>query len=97
MVLITITLGVALMIHTNVMNSSNHRLELEAQLQINSLAQQAIEDKSYLDALVELEHMSVKRVIQPFSRENDRLQIMLIQAWDKEGEVIFERKELIAM
>lgn len=96
MVLIMICFGIAMMIYVNVMSSDNNRQKLSAQLLLNQVALEGKQEKKYLDEKIEAGNMTIQKTVAPY-KEADNLSLLTLTAFDKNGKMIAQHKELIPM
>lgn len=94
MVIIIITLGIATMIYSNVLDSDKQRKQLKA---IFLLKQELIKtktEKTFLDSEEQINDWSLKKVVKRFD-QTENLYCLSMSVLDAEGKTIAVKNELV--
>ena len=94
LMVIMIVFGIAMTIYVNVMKNSTSLSELNASLQLDRLARETKEKKSYFDETIENESTVIEKKIKKYNDKGGLL-LLDIQAFDKTKKKLAERKEII--
>lgn len=92
--IVMISFGIALMIFNNVNKSNSNFLKIKASIMLNEAAKNATQEKLYIDNSFEQDGISITQKIENFDNLSD-IKLLYLEARNKEGKVIAERKELI--
>lgn len=96
MIIVMLAFGIGLMIYLNVIQSSGVQKRLNANLQMNQIAIEAVSKNLLADDEYKLETMKIVKTVQPYSSGSDKLKLLTIVAFDGNNKKIGERKELVA-
>lgn len=94
MIVIMICFVIASMIYTNIINSTNNKLKLDASLLLKEIGIKAKEENNYLDEKFETENLVVQKSVTSY-KNSGNLSLLTLIAFDKNGKKIAEQKELI--
>lgn len=92
--IVMISFGIALMIFNNVNKSNSNFLKIKAALILNEAAQNAVQEKLFIDNTFEQEGISVIQKVEAFENMPD-IKFLHLEAKKPDGKIIAERKELI--
>ena len=97
MVIVMISFSAALMIYVNISKSDNNRQKLRAYLLLNEAAIETKANNAFYDEEIQSETMVIRKSVKSYnpaySGENPK--ILLLEAYDKSGKKIADRKELV--
>ena len=95
MAIVMIAFGLGLSIYFTVLNSDRNRMELEAGLLINEMAAESHAQNVWLNETVKLDALTLEKTLTPYEGMTDRLQTLTITAYNKQGRVVAQCKELV--
>ncbi|HET6243889.1 MAG: hypothetical protein H0V01_04385 [Bacteroidetes bacterium] len=96
LIIVMITFGIAMVIFINVTHSDNQVQKLKASLILNESALKTSKENSYIDEKTEVDGLFINKTINPY--ENiPGLNLVLFEAFDVNGKIIAERRELILL
>lgn len=94
MVIIIVTLGIATMIYSNVLDSDKQRKQLKAMFLLNQEFIKTKAEKTFLDSEEQVNDWNIKKTVERFN-ETENLYRLSIKAVDQEGRIIAIKNELI--
>jgi hypothetical protein len=94
MTIIVVCLGIGTMIFVNILNNDRDRLSLKATLLLNNESLKTKKEKFFIDGEEKEEGFTIKKTFVKYSETENLLQ-MSLKAFDENGKLIIERKELI--
>jgi Tfp pilus assembly protein PilE len=92
--IISISVGISMMIHTNVMYSNRNSMKMKAVLLMNEISIETLKTKNFYDEEINSDIMVITKKIEPF-KHIEFLYEMSMEARDKQGIKLAERKELV--
>lgn len=96
MVIILGAFAVSCMIYVNITASDNNREKLEAQLLINQMAIKTKQEQNFIDEITETEFLTIEKTVIKYPN-TENLNQLTIKALNKQGKIISEQKELVAV
>jgi len=91
---IMIVFGIALTVFVNIMRTGNTLSEFKTSQQLEVLAKETKENKSYFNETFEEEGIVITKSIEKY-KDSDELIVLIIEATDKTGRKLSSRKEII--
>ena len=95
MAIVIIAFGLGLSIYFTVLNSDRNRMELEASLLINEIIAESTAQQLWLNETIKLDYLTIEKTLTPYEGMRDRLQTLTVTAYNKQGRVIAQCKELV--
>lgn len=95
MIIVMLAFGIGMMIYLNVIQSSSALQKLNAQLQMNQIAIETIEDSLFAENEYTLKTMKIIKTLQAHNAVSDKLKLLKLEAFDGNGKKLGERKELV--
>ncbi len=92
--IITISVGVAMMIHTNILYSNRNSMKMKANLLMNEMSIEAKKNKDFADTEVNTDNVFISKKIESYNNIEFLYQ-MSFEARDNDGKKLGERKELV--
>lgn len=92
--IISISVGIAMIIHTNILYSNRNNMKMKATLLLNEISIETQKTKDYSDTEISTDNIVVIKKLEPY-KNIEFLYEMSLEAKDKLGTKLAERKELV--
>lgn len=92
--IISISVGIAMMIYTNILYSNRNNVKMKANLLLNEISIEAQKNKDYSDTEINTDNFVITKKVEPYNHI-EFLYTMNLEAKDKDGKKLAERKELV--
>lgn len=96
MSIIIVSLGVATIIYTSVLESDKQSLKLKAQLLLNEEAFKTKQSKTFIDEEILVTPFTIKKIVERYPG-TENLYLLSLIATDLKGNLIAKRNELICL
>ncbi len=94
LIIVMVCFGIAMIIYLNVSQSDRQLQRLKGKLILNEIAIKTKNENSYIDDKIEFESINVNKTINPYNGIPG-ISLLLLEAYDLNGNKIVERKELV--
>ncbi len=94
MVLILITMSIGGIIYANVISSSDSTRKLQAAFVLEEVSDKMKKEQNYLDGEEEVKGMVIKKRVMKYEKVAE-VEVMELRAFDQQGKLLGERREII--
>lgn len=94
MIIILLSFGTGMMIYNNILNSDNGYEKMKSRLILNEIAIETKKEKTFFDEIKEEETFTIHKSIEQY-KDKKNLSLLHLKAFNKQGRLIAEKKELI--
>lgn len=94
MVIIMTVHAIALAIFINISGNNNNKIKMKAYLKMEEVWIKTVQESSYFDDEYDFDNIIIKKMISPYE-QNKRLKVLQFQAFNMNGKLIIEKKQLI--
>lgn len=94
LIIIMLCFGIGLMIYVNVMKSDSNFLKLKSSALLKEIVINTKINKHFIDEQYSFKEININKRIEKY-KDQDNLNIVIFEAYDKSGKKICEMKELV--
>lgn len=96
MVIASIVFGISILIFMNIQRSTESSAEVTIKSIMKNIVEEAIINSNWNEDLIIYQDWKISKKIIPY-KENDNLKILLVEAYDAEGVMHYENKNLVQL